>query len=511
MDIPRAYILSHGCAFHHSKSTSTSESHEKNVNDHDIVNNIGGGGFQYDRDHHELKITGFIRGQTPWNVNSLVHIPNLGTFGVKCIENSDGYIPFISGDYRRKQRSSFHHPMTGDNNIADGDGPNLCKLCDPGKRESLNMFADPNALEGEQNLVGFDDDYRPSDTDHFRSGAARPAGWSDYQTSWIDALDASEDQEEGEKIDHGELAFELNRKHIGGARPAVDDEFAVHECDMTPRDNEKARLMSQRTSEQKSDSDFPDEVEIQRDEKARDRFARYRSIKSFRKTFWDPKENLPETYATIYHFASFKNTENDVMADAKSLAKTISELYYRKTDLFSQTNHSATGDQMSEENSFGNDTVLLDDMIPSGSFVTITIEGILPSHYARISQSGLITAVSLLPHENKISVIQMGLNQSTQCDTASDSIPIKSKDTLIFRCGWRTWLGRPIFSQNNLNSDKHKYERFMPVNGAFFASSVFGPVTYTPCPGEPLCSLITFVSHKLLCLDLIHTFSNLHN
>jgi pre-rRNA-processing protein TSR1 len=59
---------------------------------------------------------------------------------------------------------------------------------------------------------------------------------------------------------------------------------------------------------------------------------------------------------------------------------------------------------------------------------------------------------------------------------------VKSKDLLTFRCGWRTWTGRPVFSQNNLNSDKHKYERFLPQTGTFFAASVFGPVTYTPSP-----------------------------
>ena len=54
---------------------------------------------------------------------------------------------------------------------------------------------------------------------------------------------------------------------------------------------------------------------------------------------------------------------------------------------------------------------------------------------------------------------------------------------LTFRCGWRTWQGRPVFSQHNLNSDKHKFERYMPKSsGAFFAGSVFSPVTCAPCP-----------------------------
>ena len=71
----------------------------------------------------------------------------------------------------------------------------------------------------------------------------------------------------------------------------------------------------------------------------------------------------------------------------------------------------------------------------------------------------------------------MGLSNCNESE-----VPVKSKDVLTFRCGWRTWTGRPVFSQHNLNCDKHKFERYLPQEGSFFAASVFGPVTYTPCP-----------------------------
>eukprot|EP00804_Cyclotella_cryptica_P010399 CCRYP_018154-RB/>CCRYP_018154-RB protein AED:0.42 eAED:0.42 QI:0/-1/0/1/-1/0/1/0/203 len=119
--------------------------------------------------------------------------------------------------------------------------------------------------------------------------------------------------------------------------------------------------------------------------------------------------------------------------------------------------------------------------VPSGAYVTITLEGVSPHAYSRVSPDTILTVVSLLPHENKISVLHAGLSQTSKCE-ADKEVPIKSKDVLTFRCGWKTWQGRPIFSQNNLNSDKHKFERFMPLDGAFFACTMFGPVTYTPCP-----------------------------
>jgi pre-rRNA-processing protein TSR1 len=123
----------------------------------------------------------------------------------------------------------------------------------------------------------------------------------------------------------------------------------------------------------------------------------------------------------------------------------------------------------------------LEGCVPSGSYISLTIEGVSKEDFALLPSDALLSGVGLLPHENKASVLHMGLSRMTSSDNSSD-LPVKSKDVLTFRCGWRTWSGRPIFSQNNLNCDKHKFERFMPHPGSFFAASVFGPVTYTPSP-----------------------------
>jgi len=143
-----------------------------------------------------------------------------------------------------------------------------------------------------------------------------------------------------------------------------------------------------------------------------------------------------------------------------------------------------TGNEtMQSEEESKEDVDSLIGYVPSGILVTITVEGVSAVAYSRVSPSSLISAVCLLPHENKISVLHMALSQTINCDKILPSEdPIKSKDVLTFRCGWRTWKSRPIFSQNNLNSDKHKFERYLPTCGAFFAASLFGPVTYTPCP-----------------------------
>lgn len=432
-------------------------------------NNTANGAISYDEATKELKITGFVRGKVPFDVNGLAHVPNVGTFGVKEIIMSES--PTLQ---RRKGA-----PQTED------ETSNVLAKCDVTQREPFDMYANPDALDGEQNLIGFDEDGHEYNDDNGMANKkedevfARPAGWNDYQSAWLDAL-KDDGMLSDDGIDHGELAAELNKKKTdpslitGMEMDAEDDKYVSAE--------ERQALIAQRKKDKLEDLQFPDEVQVEEEENARDRLARYRSLKSFKQSFWDPKENLPETYASIFHFGSFRATQADIMSDMKDIMQATEEQFQ---DIVDKSKAKKDGDEAMGDGDVSDDSEgdLLEGCVASGTFVTLVLEGVSSAAAARIDPAALLTVVGLLPHENKVSVLHMGLSETSQCDEfAAGDMPVKSKDVITFRCGWRTWQAKPVFSQNNLNCDKHKYERFMPTQGCFFASSVLGPVTYTPCP-----------------------------
>ncbi|CAM9345469.1 unnamed protein product, partial [Phaeothamnion confervicola] len=119
--------------------------------------------------------------------------------------------------------------------------------------------------------------------------------------------------------------------------------------------------------------------------------------------------------------------------------------------------------------------------VASGQYVEITVAGVaadlLAARRAALGGRGWpLTLFSLQRFEGKLSVLHFNVQRD-----ARDEEPVPSKAQLVFHCGFRRWSAKPVFSQTNLNCDKHKFERFLP-QGRFCTASAYGPATFQPAP-----------------------------
>lgn len=115
-----------------------------------------------------------------------------------------------------------------------------------------------------------------------------PKGTSDYQAAWI------EDEEEGsdvgdEEDEHWENECEDMEEEDDMTHNGADDEDnAMSVAQMDDEDEDAATGVTFDTNEadmhkeERENRQWPDEVEIPRDTTARERFQKYRGLKSFR-------------------------------------------------------------------------------------------------------------------------------------------------------------------------------------------------------------------------------------
>jgi hypothetical protein len=90
--------------------------------------------------------------------------------------------------------------------------------------------------------------------------------------------------------------------HTSPPPPSQDDD---EEEDLSSLAAARAAAKARRQREQ-DEQLYPDEVETPADVPAARRFDKYRGLKSFRSTAWDPKESLPREYARVFAFENFK-------------------------------------------------------------------------------------------------------------------------------------------------------------------------------------------------------------
>ncbi|EGT47609.1 hypothetical protein CAEBREN_23625 [Caenorhabditis brenneri] len=368
-----------------------------------------------------LVAQGYLRGPE-WNANNLIHLPGFGDFQVSRIETAQDPHPL-------KTSGKPHEIQV----IATADD----------KRQSLETEITPDAMDGEQTWPT-QEELEEADKEMRRV----PKGTSSYQAAWIlDDEDDDEDEDSDEDMDDEEDESaeeeddedgdeEMDLKSEAGETTASEMMFddGIDE-DINMAEVEKYR-------KERENAQWPDEVDTPMDQPARIRFQKYRGLKSFRTSTWDAKENLPLDYARIFQFANYKNTKKNVMSKIG-----------------------------------GNDMDAGDSVISkkfNGAFASVFIENVPLAVLEAYKDTKNLVLFQLLPHEQKMSVLNMVLKKHPSC-----TVPITSEEQkFIFYVGFRQFEANAVFSSNT-PGDKFKLERFMPAEKTFVAT-VYAPIIFNP-------------------------------
>lgn len=431
-----------------------------------------------------VTVEGYVRG-CALVADQLLHLPGIGDFPVSRVEAADA--PRLGGaDGRRGDH--------GSDASMDAGGAGGATLAVPSERAERALRENvPDALAGEQTWPT-EEEMAEAEAGTAGAGAGprKPKGWSDYQAAWIpdaglEGDESDESDDEGADAAMGDEDDDAERASLSD-EPSDDEEWVragdgAGECgsdvdEETRRNlNDAQRDSAKRsalTAAEEEELDFPDETDTPLHIPARVRFARYRGLKSFRSSPWDPKEQLPAEYGRVFAFENYKRAA-------------------RRAAEAAETQRAAT------------------DAVPVGTYVRLVVEGVPlvaaqallggegayaptataagaagaggalgargvgPAWSGWCGGAGPVIVSFLLQHESKLTVMHYGVTKD-----AGYTTPLKSKTPLWFHVGFRRERASPIFSTDSLG-DKHKFERFLHARRPSVAS-VYGPVTYGPAP-----------------------------
>ncbi|XP_042478558.1 pre-rRNA-processing protein TSR1 homolog isoform X2 [Macadamia integrifolia] len=401
-----------------------------------------------------LILSGYLRARS-LSINQLVHLSGTGDFQLCKIDLLKDPFPLNAKKGPELMDSDELHDLQAIRSLVP----------DPLKQEPLLVENIPDPLAGEQTWPT-EAEMAEADRIHKQKEQKKkilPRGTSDYQAAWIvddtdEEVSGSEaEEDDGMVLDEEENGFsgpegsnysDLDEDHAVSLNLRNSDDETEADTAMTEGENLTREQIEDEIRKIKDahaeDEEYPDEVDTPFDVPARKRFAKYRGMKSFRTSSWDPKESLPPEYARIFAFDNFARTRKHVLSKALDM------------------------DQGAKE-----------DCVPVGSYIRIFIKEVqvdVASKLSILAKTSPVLACGLFQHESKMSVMHFSIRKHD-----SYSAPIKAKETLTFHVGFRQFIARPIFSSDNMNSDKHKMERFLHA-GRFSIASVYAPISFPPLP-----------------------------
>lgn len=205
---------------------------------------------------------------------------------------------------------------------------------------------------------------------------------------------------------------------------------------------ERRRRQVLMTARSQEEMEFPDEIDTPMDIPARTRFQKYRGLKSFRTSRWDPYEELPVEYSRIWEFEAFGAT-----------TRALKQEYW---------------DECCDME--GGGLSLL--------YCTVFLKGVPPTVMERQPRGVPFIVSGLLPCEQRVSVVHSTVTREREYEEV-----LKSKQEVTLSCGFRRFSARPTFSEIPKKSSPCKKYRFMRFlhPGVTACASFYAPVIFPPC------------------------------
>ena len=349
-------------------------------------------------------IYGYIRGNTLIE-GKYIHITGFGDYKVLNIEISNDPLP-VKSKYEKINEKTEKNK-------------NEKKMDVEEKKNNNNKEINNEIIESHPENSNFDKENKPEIIN--------------------DELPENKKEKESNKIEEEEdIDFNIDIKD--------DDEDISYHSDSNLEDEEEKKKISNKHKNKtnikyrtKEEMEFQDEVDTPINILAKERFKKYRGLESMKNGNWNPLENLPKEYGSIFSFENIRNTN-------------------RLAVKFSIQN----GEKI------------------SGNYIKITIKDFNFDDLKYIKENIPIVLSTLLDHERKLCV--MNYKITPYFEQNDEIIQSLNKSVLECQCGFRRYLIKPIFSVDiNKNSDKIKYEKYLSKD-KFYVCSTYAQLTYSNSP-----------------------------
>ncbi|KAL8434319.1 hypothetical protein ACSSS7_003263 [Eimeria intestinalis] len=319
-----------------------------------------------------------------------------------------------------------------------------------------------------------------------------PKNVGDYERAWLESdterSHSDNGDEDGMSCD-ADVPAEQDEYNAGGDTTCIsvpDDT----EDDWKPLNDSEEQQMQADKGPLGADAGVALQIDTPLDIPAKERFQKYRGLKSFRSSPWAKNEDLPLGYGRIIDVSSIKGLARYARRAHAELCNTTGGFSGRFCRMRLPLRHSHVLQQLIQQQPRLEGEALDEALAAAvarrlaGRFCASGAEAEKGASAPLSSADGdcmlpdFLVVSQLLQHESQVAVVHA---QVTFCDQD----PVKGKDPVLMMCGFRRFPAAPIYSeeprQGVRSAAKWKFKRWAEP-GATLTATVYAPLVLPPSP-----------------------------